>query len=73
MPIPSPNARKLLQQLERLIVLACEVITTSNVELNGHREGIEFLGPPQERPYGIEALVKDDSGNWFSLCQRPRR
>jgi predicted enzyme related to lactoylglutathione lyase len=34
--------------------------------------GVEFMGEPQERPYGIEALLKDDSGNWFSLVERPR-
>jgi predicted enzyme related to lactoylglutathione lyase len=32
--------------------------------------GVEFVQPPTERPYGIEALVKDDSGNWFSMTQR---
>ncbi len=32
--------------------------------------GVEFVFPPTERPYGIEALLKDDSGNWFSLVQR---
>lgn len=31
--------------------------------------GVEFLSPPAERPYGIEALFKDNSGNWFSLTQ----
>ena len=31
--------------------------------------GVEFRGPPQERPYGIEAVLKDDSGNWFALVQ----
>ena len=31
--------------------------------------GVEFLSPPEERPYGIEALFKDNSGNWFSLTQ----
>jgi hypothetical protein len=25
---------------------------------------------PGERPYGIEAVFRDDSGNWFSLTQR---
>lgn len=34
-------------------------------------KGVEFLGEPQQRPYGIEALLKDDSGNWFSVVQRP--
>ena len=32
--------------------------------------GVEFKSPPTERPYGIEALFKDDSGNWFSLTER---
>jgi predicted enzyme related to lactoylglutathione lyase len=32
--------------------------------------GVEFIQPPAERPYGIEALLRDDSGNWFSFCQR---
>jgi catechol 2,3-dioxygenase-like lactoylglutathione lyase family enzyme len=32
--------------------------------------GVEFQQPPTERFYGIEALFKDNSGNWFSLTQR---
>ena len=32
--------------------------------------GVEFIQEPAERPYGIEALLRDDSGNWFSFCQR---
>ena len=31
--------------------------------------GVEFIGEPAERPYGVEAIMKDDSGNWFSLTQ----
>lgn len=31
--------------------------------------GVQFLSPPAERPYGIEAVFKDNSGNWFSLTQ----
>ena len=31
--------------------------------------GVEFIQEPAERPYGIEALLRDDSGNWFSFCQ----
>ncbi len=30
-------------------------------------KGVEFSQPPTERFYGIEALMKDNSGNWFSL------
>jgi hypothetical protein len=31
--------------------------------------GVEFPQPPAERPYGIEAVMRDDSGNWYSLTQ----
>ena len=31
--------------------------------------GVEFRGEPQERPYGIEAMFRDNSGNWYSLNQ----
>ena len=34
-------------------------------------KGVTFLQEPAERPYGIEAMFRDDSGNWFSLTQRP--
>lgn len=36
-------------------------------ELSGR--GVVFLQEPAERPYGIEAVFRDDSGNWFSLTQ----
>ena len=32
-------------------------------------KGVTFLQEPAERPYGIEALFRDDSGNSFSLTQ----
>ena len=32
-------------------------------------KGVEFMGPPEQRFYGIEALLKDNSGNWFSMTQ----
>ncbi len=35
-------------------------------------KGVEFMQPPAERPYGIEALFKDNSGNWFSLTERKK-
>jgi catechol 2,3-dioxygenase-like lactoylglutathione lyase family enzyme len=31
--------------------------------------GVEFLSPPQEQFYGIEATFQDNSGNFFSLTQ----
>ncbi|MBX9397749.1 VOC family protein [Streptomyces sp. TRM72054] len=32
--------------------------------------GVEFLQEPQERPYGVEAIFRDDNGNWYSLTER---
>ena len=32
-------------------------------------KGVQFMSPPTERFYGIEALFKDNSGNWFSMSQ----
>ena len=32
-------------------------------------KGVEFLSEPTERHYGLEAVFKDNSGNWFSLTQ----
>jgi catechol 2,3-dioxygenase-like lactoylglutathione lyase family enzyme len=35
-------------------------------------KGVVFHSAPAERPYGIEAVMRDDSGNYFSVVQRPR-
>ena len=35
-------------------------------------KGVEFTKPPKEEFYGVEALFKDDSGNWFSLGQKKK-
>ena len=35
-------------------------------------KGVTFLQEPADRPYGIEALFRDDSGNWFSSPSRSR-
>lgn len=34
-------------------------------------KGVRFRGEPAQRPYGLEAMLQDNSGNWFSLVQRP--
>jgi catechol 2,3-dioxygenase-like lactoylglutathione lyase family enzyme len=31
--------------------------------------GVEFASPPKEQFYGVEAVLKDPFGNWFSLTQ----
>ena len=31
--------------------------------------GVQFMSEPEERFYGTECLLKDNSGNWFSMTQ----
>src|SRR6516225_10704166 len=32
-------------------------------------KGVEFVQEPAERPYGIEAVMRDNSGNWVVLVE----
>ncbi len=32
-------------------------------------KGITFIQPPSERPYGVEAVLRDNSGNWLVLVE----
>lgn len=49
-------------------VFATDDCRATYEELKGR--GVEFIAPPQERPYGVEAILKDNSGNWFSLTEQ---
>jgi catechol 2,3-dioxygenase-like lactoylglutathione lyase family enzyme len=32
-------------------------------------KGVEFVQPPTERFYGVESIIKDPFGNWFSVTE----
>ncbi len=32
--------------------------------------GITFLQEPAERPYGVEAVMRDNTGNWVVLVEK---
>lgn len=32
-------------------------------------KGVEFMQPPSDRPYGVEAVMRDSSGNWLVLVE----
>lgn len=32
-------------------------------------KGVTFLQEPAERPYGVEAVLRDNSGNWLVLVE----
>ncbi len=51
-------------------VFECRDIYATCEELKA--KGVEFKKPPTKEFYGIEALFKDDSGNWFSLGQKEK-
>jgi predicted enzyme related to lactoylglutathione lyase len=68
------DAQALLRLLAKGVmgggVFETDDIPTAYEELKGN--GVTFLQEPAERPYGIEALFRDDSGNRFSLDQHKR-
>jgi catechol 2,3-dioxygenase-like lactoylglutathione lyase family enzyme len=32
-------------------------------------KGVEFVQEPADRPYGVEAIIRDNSGNWLVLVE----
>lgn len=49
-------------------VMATSDCAGDHATLNGR--GVQFTQEPAKRPYGVEAVLRDDSGNWYSLTQR---
>ncbi|MBT2401484.1 VOC family protein [Streptomyces sp. ISL-100] len=71
-PAMDPESADAIKKLVSKGVLGAGVLATDDV--HGDYEtlkarGVEFLQAPQERPYGTEAIFRDDSGNWFSFTQ----
>jgi catechol 2,3-dioxygenase-like lactoylglutathione lyase family enzyme len=77
MPTTNPKldaeTQEMLRTLIRKGVLGSGVLETADCRKTYEElkaKGVEFMQPPVERFYGIEALLKDNSGNWFSMTQR---
>ncbi|MEU6556896.1 VOC family protein [Streptomyces sp. NPDC046915] len=71
-PAMDPESAEMVKKLVAKGVLGAGVLTTDDVHGDYKvlkERGVEFLQEPQERPYGTEALFRDDSGNWFSFTQ----
>ncbi|MFG2736079.1 VOC family protein [Streptomyces harbinensis] len=72
-PALDPESAEALKQLIAKGVLGAGVFATDDIAAD-HRaltaRGVTFLQEPRERPYGTEAIFRDDSGNWFSLTER---
>ena len=76
-PTPSPMMdAETAEQVRGLIgkgALSSGVFATEDCQATYEElkeKGVEFIAPPQERPYGVEAILKDNSGNWFSLTEQ---
>ena len=52
------------------MVLLVEDCRKTYIELLNR--GVEFAQPPEERPYGLEALAKDLYGNTLDLLEPPK-
>ncbi len=77
MPTTNPKwdaeTTEALRTLVRKGVLGAGVLETANCKKTYEElkaKGVEFMQSPVERFYGIEALLKDNSGNWFSMTER---
>ena len=71
-PMLDQETSDALRTLIRKGVLGGGVFQTANCQQTYEElkaKGVEFGQPPTERFYGIEALMKDNSGNWFSMTQ----
>jgi predicted enzyme related to lactoylglutathione lyase len=68
-----PESAEALKKLVSKGVLGAGAFTTDDCRgdyATFKARGVEFLQEPTERPYGIEAIFRDDSGNWYSLTER---
>jgi predicted enzyme related to lactoylglutathione lyase len=67
-----PSAAEELKSLVARGVMGVGVFATDDCQKTYEElsaKGVNFLAPPTERPYGIEATLRDDSGNLISLTQ----
>ena len=69
----APEAADQLQDLVASGAMGVGVLATDDCQRTFEElraKGVTFLAEPSERPYGIEATMRDDSGNLISLTQR---
>jgi len=51
-------------------VFECDDILATYEELKA--KGVHFKKEPTQEFYGFSAVFEDDSGNWFSLSEKPK-
>ncbi|MFS2294600.1 MAG: VOC family protein [Actinomadura sp.] len=71
-PTMDPESAEQMKALIAKGVLGAGAFTTDDCQADYEAmsaKGVEFVQKPEKRPYGIEAVFRDDSGNWYSLTQ----
>ena len=71
-PNMQPEVGKALRELVTGGKLNGGVLQTSDCRKTYEElkaKGVEFTAPPKEQFYGVEAIMKDNSGNWFSMTE----
>ncbi len=76
MPIYGPmaieGAGAMMEKLQEIGALGAGVFQVDDCRATYEdlkAKGVQFKGEPEEQFYGIEAIMMDDSGNWFSMTQ----
>ena len=72
-PVFEPETAEQVRQLTAkgaagTVFLITDDIHATYEELKGR--GVEFVDPPEERPYGIDSSFRDPSGNHLRLMQQ---
>ncbi|RYG25120.1 VOC family protein [bacterium] len=68
-----PEVAAQIRELIAAGTFGCGVFESSDIHKDYEEltaKGVQFKGPPEEQFYGIEALMTDPFGNWFSVTQR---
>ncbi|MGZ3430017.1 MAG: VOC family protein, partial [Polyangia bacterium] len=72
-PMMDAEAVEMLRSLLKKGVLGGGVLDTDDCRRDYEElkaRGVQFVREPKEMPYGVEALLRDDSNNFYSLTQR---
>lgn len=71
-PLDEEDAATMQRLLDKgslnAVGLSTDDCHTTSAQLKAN--GVKFIQDPTERPYGIEAMFRDNSGNWIVLAER---
>jgi catechol 2,3-dioxygenase-like lactoylglutathione lyase family enzyme len=70
-PLDDEDAAAFQRMLDKgslgAVGLSCDDCRKTHEELVA--KGVDFVQEPADRPYGVEAILRDNSGNWLVLVE----